>query len=111
MSGQGYALPMSASIDPRHLRSALEFAVAMAREGQKIKPPLKYPAPLRKFLTTSRIPSAALPAIRRAVEGDDVFRSRIAVGAVPELVDDIGRLWLARPDDWEAEVQVLIVGP
>ncbi len=96
-------------IDARHLRSALEFAVTMAREGQKIKPPLKYPAALRKFIGMARIPAAALPPLRRAVEADPTFRGRIAVGAIPELVDPIGRLWLARPEGWLAELQREVV--
>ena len=83
--------------------SALEFAVAMAREGQKIKPPLKYPSGLKQFLKQPRLTAAALPAVRRAVEADDTFRTRLSAGALPELVDDIGRLWLARPDGWETE--------
>ena len=91
------------SVDLRHLRSALEFAVVMAREGQKIKPPLKSPPELKKYFQLSRLPSTALPAVRRAVEGDDTFRSRLAAGALPELVDPIGRAWLTRAEGWEAE--------
>lgn len=98
-----------ATIETRHLRSALEFAVAMAREGQKIKPPLKYPATLKPFLKMQRIPAASLGAVRRAIEGDDVFRTRLSAGALPELVDEIGRLWLARPEGWEHEVMHLAV--
>jgi predicted RNA-binding protein with PIN domain len=51
-------------------------------------------------LTSSRVPSAALPSIVRAIDKDDDFRRKIAVGALPELVDEIGRLWLGRPDGW-----------
>lgn len=94
-------------VELRHLRSALEFAVAMAREGQKIKPPLKYPPALKQFLKSTRLPSAALPAVRRAIEADDQFRSRIAAGALPELVDPIGRLWLTRPQGWEDDLRRL----
>jgi predicted RNA-binding protein with PIN domain len=93
----------AATLETRHLRAALEFAVAMAREGQKIKPPLKYPAGLKQFVKQPRLTAAALPAVRRAIEGDDTFRTRLSAGALPELVDPIGRLWLARPDGWEAE--------
>src|SRR5262245_59483005 len=96
------------TLEPRYLRSALEFAVAMAREGKKIKPPLKYPVELKKFMRLDRIPSSALPAVRRAVEGDPTFRARIAHGALPELVDPIGRAWLIRDDGWESEVERLV---
>ncbi len=40
---------------------------------------------------------ARLGRLRRVIEADDTFRARIAVGAVPELVDPIGILWLQRP--------------
>jgi len=95
-------------LEARHLRSALDFAVAMAREGQKIKPPLKFPPELRKYIKMSRIPNGALPAIKRVVEADDVFRTRLAAGALPELVDEIGRAWLMRPEGWEADVMRLV---
>lgn len=96
------------AIEPRRLRSALEFAVLMAREGRKSKPPLKYPKGLDRYLKESRIPTAALPALRRIVEGDDTFRTRISAGAVPELVDPIGRLWLERPAGWQAAIGDLV---
>lgn len=98
----------SPAIDHRHLRSALEFAVRMAQEGQKFKPPMKFPAGLKKFMKQSRIPTAELVAIRRLVEHDEQFRTRIAVGALPELVDPIGRLWLERPVGWETSVAQLV---
>ena len=97
-----------ASIEHRHLRSALEFAVLMAQEGQKLKSPLEYPAGLKKHMGQTRIPTAALAGIRRAVEHDDVFRTRIAAGAVPDLVDPIGRLWLERPAGWEDRIGELV---
>lgn len=95
-------------IDPRHLRSAVEFAVLMAQEGQKFKPPLKYPSTLKRYFTVSRIPTSALGGVVRAIDRDAEFREAIAAGALPELVDEIGRTWLARPDDWRAEVARLV---
>lgn len=97
------------AIETRHLRSALEFALAMVREGQKIKPPLKHPPALKKFLKLSHIPSASLPAVRRVIEADDTFRAALGRGALPELVDPIGRLWLQRPDGWVADAQQLAI--
>lgn len=105
-----YAVSMTTpAIEPRHLRSALEFAVLMAVEGQKFKPPLAFPAGLRKYFGSNRIPTASLAAIMRIIERDDAFRTRIAVGALPELVDPIGRLWLERPEGWQADVERLAV--
>ncbi len=88
-------------VEHRHLRSALEFAVLIATEGQKRRPPLNFPKELKPFLATPRISTGALGRIRRIVEADDVFRSAISAGAVPELVDDVGRLWLAGQSGWE----------
>ena len=94
--------------DHRHLRSALEFSVLMAKEGRKFKPPMKYPKGLDKYLKVARIPSTSLSSIRRIVEADDGFRARIAAGALPELVDPIGKLWLERPTGWADEVRRLV---
>ncbi len=91
-------------VEPRHLRSAIEYAVLMAQEGQKFKPPLAYPAPLKRYFTTDRIPSSVLASLARAIEGDEAFRKKIARGAVPELVDELGRAWLKRPSGWVDDV-------
>ena len=96
------------SIDPRHLRSALEFAVLMAQEGRKIKTPFPYPRALDKYIKMSRLPTASLAAVRRIVEGDEGYRTRIAAGALPELVDPIGKVWLERPSGWQAEFVRLV---
>ena len=96
------------AVDHRYLRSALEFAVLIAQEGQKFKPPLKYPTSLKKYMGMSRIPTGALGSLRRVVEGDETFRQRIAAGALPELVDPIGKMWLERPVGWEAQILELV---
>ena len=96
-------------VEPRHLRSAIEYAVLMAQEGQKFKPPLVYPAPLKRYFNTDRLPTSVLASLARAIEADDTFRKKIARGAVPELVDELGRAWLERPDGWVDEVARLAV--
>ena len=96
------------SIEHRHLRPALEFAVLMAQEGQKFKPPMAYPSGLKRYMKMSRIPTAALATIRKIVDNDEVFRTRIAAGALPELVDPIGKLWLERPDGWHDRMTELV---
>jgi predicted RNA-binding protein with PIN domain len=98
----------SARLEHRHLRSALEFVVALVAEGQKRRPALKYPAGLKPYLKMQRLPAAALGPVRRAIEADDEFRRRVAVGAVPEVIDDIGMLWLQRPDGWAERVDELV---
>jgi hypothetical protein len=97
-----------AVLEHRALRSAIEFAVAIAAEGQKRRPPLAYPAALKPFLREARVPTAALGRLRRAIEGDDGFRRRLAAGALPELVDPIGLEWLRREDGWEERAAALV---
>jgi len=96
-----------AGVEHKHLRSALEFAVLMASEGQKRKPALPSPKELKPFFNKPRIPSTALGRLRRVIDNDPVFRTRLAAGALPELVDDIGRLWLEHRDDWEVQAAEL----
>lgn len=95
-------------IEHRHLRLALEFAVLIAAEGQKRRPPLPFPKDLKPFLNVQRLPASALGRVRRAVEGDADFRRAITAGAVPELVDDVGMLWLRGGDDWESHAADLV---
>lgn len=95
-------------IEHRHLRSALEFAVLMASEGQKRRPPLPLPKDLKPYLGRRRIPAKALGPVRRIIEADDDFRRLLSAGAVPELVDEIGVLWLSRPDGWQDRIATLI---
>jgi len=109
MASDEASAPESVAIDHRHLRSALEFAVTIAAETAKRKPPMASPKELKPFFGVDRIPNPALGRIRRAVEADERFRTRIAAGAIPELVDDIGRLWLQRPDGWQEEIAAAIV--
>jgi predicted RNA-binding protein with PIN domain len=95
-------------IEHRYLRSAIEYAVAIADAGQRLRPPLTYPAALKPFLKQHRIPAAALGKLRRAIEADADFRARLAAGALPELVDPIGIEWLRREDGWEDRITDLV---
>lgn len=97
-------------IEHRHLRSALEFAVLTASEGQKQRPPMPFPKVLKSLFKEARIPTGALGRVRRAIEADEEFRRAVGAGAVPELVDDVGRLWLQRPDGWEEQIAERIDG-
>jgi predicted RNA-binding protein with PIN domain len=95
-------------IEHRVLRSALEYAVQITTEAQKLKPPLRYPPALRPYLKLTRLPAAALGPVRRAIEADEQFRARLAAGAIPELVDEIGLLWLQRPEGWHERIIALV---
>lgn len=95
-------------IEHRHLRPALEFAVMIAAEGQKRRPPIAFPKELKPYLAKPRVPASALGRIRRAIESDPEFRRVLSVGAIPELVDEVGRLWLTQPAGWEADAASII---
>jgi predicted RNA-binding protein with PIN domain len=96
------------AIEHRHLRSAIEYAVVMGSELQKRKQGIPVPRELRSVSPRGRVPTGALGNLRRAIEADDRFRTAIAAGALPELVDPVGILWLQRPDGWEAQASALI---
>jgi predicted RNA-binding protein with PIN domain len=103
-------MPELVEIEPRYLRSAIEFAVAIAAEAQNRKMSIPFPSELKTQLSKSRIPSKSLGRLRRAIEADDVFRQRVALGATPELVDEVGTLWLKQPTNWETDAAKLIAG-
>jgi predicted RNA-binding protein with PIN domain len=90
------------------LRPALELAVGVAAAGVKIRPPLPFPSGLKRFLRFHKLPPTALSEVRAAVDGDDVFRGRLASVATADLVDEVGVLWLSRPDGWESAITGLI---
>jgi predicted RNA-binding protein with PIN domain len=98
-----------APIEHRHLRSAIEYAVVMGDEIVKRKAPISVPRELRAVSGKARIPTGSLGRLRRAIDADERFRSTIAAGALPELVDPIGILWLQRPDGWQERIERLVV--
>lgn len=91
-------------IPDRALRSALEFAVMIASVGQRSRPQVPFPAELKPYLRFQKLPAKALSAVRAAVEGNPNFLRALGAGAQPELVDEVGILWLQRPEGWEAQV-------
>jgi len=98
----------SPPIEHRDLRSAIEYAVVMGDEIAKRKASISVPRELRAVAGKPRIPTGSLGRLRRAIEGDAAFRTAIAAGALPELVDPIGILWLQRPEGWEARIEQLV---
>jgi predicted RNA-binding protein with PIN domain len=96
------------AIEHRHLRSAIEFAVVMGDEIAKRKARISVPRELRAVSGKERIPTGSLGRLRRAIDADDAFRTAIAAGALPELVDPVGILWLQRPDGWEERAEQLV---
>ena len=92
------------------VRSALEFAVGIAAMGVKTRPPVPFPQELKPFLRFHKLPPTALAKVRAAVEGDPEFLRRLGMVATGELVDQIGMLWLARPDGWQDQAATLAAG-
>ncbi len=97
-----------ATIEHRHLRSAIEYAVVMGDEITKRKASISVPREVRAVSGKARIPTGSLGRLRRAIDADESFRTAIAAGALPELVDPIGILWLQRPDGWEQRIERLV---
>ncbi len=98
----------TATLPDRALQSALEFAVGIAAAGAKLRPPLPFPSGLKPFLRFHKLPPAALAKVRSAVEADDGFHRRLGSVATEELVDEIGMLWLVRPEGWHAQAAALV---
>ena len=94
--------------DDERLREAIELAFVVAVLGSRQRPPLAVPAALRPYLRFHKLPPAALGPVRRAVESDDEFRSRVALAATPELAGEAGVLWLQRPEGWEQQLAELV---
>ena len=97
-----------ASIEHVQLRSAIEYAVVMGDEITKRKAGIRVPRELRSVAGKARIPTGALGRLRRAIDADEPFRTAIAAGALPELVDPVGILWLQRPDGWQERAEQLV---
>ena len=98
----------SVDVPDEALRSALEFAVGIAAAGAKLRPPLPFPAELKRFLRFHKLPPTALAQARAAIEGDEEFRRRLASVATTELIDEVALLWLTRPAGWAQSVADLM---
>jgi predicted RNA-binding protein with PIN domain len=98
----------AADVPDEVLRPTLELAVGVAAAGAKLRPQMPFPVELRRFLRFHKLPPTALAQVRAAIEGDPDFRKRLASVATTELVDEIGALWLSRPDDWEQAIADLL---
>lgn len=59
------------------------------------------PSGFKPYLRFHKLPPSALTPLRAAVEKDNDFLHRLSVVATPELIDEVGMLWLTRPDGWQ----------
>jgi len=92
------------------LRGALEAALGVARAGEESTPVEPAPAPLRPFIHFARLPARAMAAARRAVDGDDGFRARVAAVVAEDDVGRAGWLFLRRAEGWEDELRSMAAG-
>lgn len=95
-------------LSDRSLTSALEFAVGLAAVGSKVRPRLPFPSELKPFLRFHRLPPAALAKVREAIEADGVFLGRLGSVATDDLVDEVGMLWLTRPEGWQDAAAAIV---
>jgi predicted RNA-binding protein with PIN domain len=98
----------AADVPDEALRPTLELAVGVAAAGAKLRPPLAFPSELKRFLRFHKLPPTALSQVRAAIDGDEDFRKKLASVATTELVDEVGVLWLSRPDGWEQAIVDLL---
>jgi predicted RNA-binding protein with PIN domain len=76
----------------------------VAREGDRQRPPLAVPGPMRPLVRFSRLPGRALDTVRRVLDQDPDFRARVAAAADEEALGRVPWLWLQRPEGWSEEI-------
>ena len=86
------------------LRRALQFAVDIAVQRHHARPRQAYPPALRGLLRKSALSGRDLAVVRQALAADAEFRGAVAAKASPDLVDEVGRIYLAGGSDWVAEL-------
>lgn len=99
-------------IDVRRLRAVLEFAVGAAAEAGRRHADLPVPADLITIARTvpggQRLEPVLQRRVRRLLDGDEALRQRLADLATSGQIDEIGMLWLRRPDGWREEIVALV---
>ncbi len=96
------------SVPDAALRSALEFAVLLSAAAQKRRLALDIPAGIKPYLKVDRLDAGGLRNVRRALVDEPSFRGALCAGDVAGLVDEIGAMWLSRPDGWEVDIRRLL---
>ncbi|MCU1485706.1 MAG: hypothetical protein JWN67_2452 [Actinomycetia bacterium] len=106
-AGRGRDRGTELTVSDEALRPALEAAIEVARAAASTQQ--RQPAaPLRPLLKLRHLPERALPAVRRALEDDDLFRTVVAAATTEELVGRVSWLWLERPEGWEDELAAAV---
>ncbi len=84
------------------LAALCELTVVVAQAGQRLSPPLDIPSALKPFLKFTRIlPPQGVRVVRKILDTDEGWRTRVAAAATPALVGEAGMLFLTRQDGWE----------
>lgn len=94
-------------MEPALVRSALERAVEVARDGEATDPAVPAPRELAKVLAFRQLTGPALDTVARLVDDDEAFRARVVEATGPDQVDAAGWLFLCRPPGWEDALAAL----
>lgn len=90
------------------MRPALEVAIVFARAGLEETPPREPPSELKPFVRFKKLPSRALAVTRKVLDDDAEFREALAEEVDPDALGRAPWLFIARPEGWEAELDVLV---
>ena len=97
-------------VDPSVVRSALERALEVARQGEEATPTVAAPKALARYLSFQKLTGPALAAVLRVLETDDGFRARVLAATSPEDVTAAGWLALSRPTGWRELLGAVAAG-
>ncbi len=97
-------------MDPSVVRSALERALEVARQGEEATPTVAAPKALARYLSFQKLTGPASAAVLRVLETDDGFRARVLAATSPEDVTAAGWLALSRPTGWQELLQAVAAG-
>lgn len=97
-------------MDPGVVRSALERALEVAREGVEATPTVAAPKALTRYLSFQKLTGPALAAVLRVLDDDEGFRQRVLAATAPGDVTAAGWLALTRPPGWEDLLRAVVAG-
>ncbi len=97
-------------MDPVVVRSALERAIEVARQGEQATPAVAAPRELARYLAFQKLTGPALAAVVRVLDTDESFRSRVLEATTPEDVTAAGWLALSRPTGWQDLLRAVAAG-
>ncbi len=92
------------------VRSGLERALEVAREGQEATPKVAPPKELTRYLAFQKLTGPALAAVLRVLDADDQFRERVLGATRPAEVSAAGWLVLSRPTGWRELLETVAAG-